>query len=116
GGFVDTAGYDLKQVEGSKHKTFKGKTIVGNLMISRDELLALVTDAKSGQRNKDFDYLLFTPARDKDYAFLYFDVKAVNNLQSMNDTSTSQVLNIRPCPPATWCRPKAAKTGKIINQ
>lgn len=110
-GFVDTSAYDLQPVAGSKPRAFKGKTILGNFTFTRDEILAIVNDPKTGQRNKDFSYLLFTPLRDKAYGYLYFDVQRDNSLRVMDGGSAAVAL--RPCPPATWCRPTAAKT---INQ
>ena len=106
-GFVDTAGYYLQPVEGSNPRTFKGKTILGNFTFTRDEILAIVNDPKTGQRDKDFKYLLFTPLRDKAYGYLYFDVQRDNSVSGMDGGSTALVL--RPCPPATWCRPRVTK-------
>lgn len=103
GGFVDTAGYDLTPVESIKPRTFKGKTILGNFTFPRDEILAIVNNPKTGQRDKDFNYLLFTPLRDKAYGYLYFDVQRDNSVRGM-DGGSAKVL--RPCPPATWCRPR----------
>ncbi len=115
--FVDTIGYDLQPLEGSKPKTFKGKTTLGNLVLTRGELLQLLTDPATGQRDRNFAYLLFTPARDKANGYLYFDVKATNSLGTMSDSSAAQItVVLRPCPPATWCHNKAFfKTDKIIN-
>lgn len=104
GGFVDTARYDLPPVAGSKPKTFKGKTVLGNFMLSRDSIVAILTDPKTKQRNKDFAYLLFTPYRDKANGYLYFDVQADNRVFGMDGGSAA--LALRPCPPATWCRPR----------
>ncbi len=81
GGFVDTVGYDLPPVESSKPRTFNGKTTIGNFTFTRDEILAVVNDPKTGQRNKDFKYLLFTPLRDKAYGYLYFDVQRDNSVK-----------------------------------
>ncbi len=110
--FVDTVGYELQPLEGSKPKTFKGKTTLGNLVLTRDDLLKLTTDPVTGKRDKKFSYLLFTPARDKGNGYLYFDINA--NDSSNNISKVTVVL--RPCPPATWCRPKAIEPGKIIIQ
>lgn len=103
-GFVDTAGYDLQPVKGLKAKTFRGKTILGNFTLTKLKLLEILTDPKTKQRNKDFAYLLFTPYRDKTNGYLYFDVQADNVVRGMGGTSSA--LYLRPCPPATWCRPK----------
>ncbi|MEO8108582.1 MAG: hypothetical protein ABI594_01050 [Ginsengibacter sp.] len=113
GDFVDTVGYDLQPVEGIKPKAFKGKTELGNFIFTRDEILDILTDS-TGHRNTKFASLILTPFRDKANGYLYFDVRANNINQTMGGVSAAVVL--RPCPPATWCRPKAIKTGKIINQ
>ncbi len=114
GGFVDTARYNLQPVEGNKPKTFKGKTVLGNFILSRDSIVAILTDPKTKQRNKEFAYLIFTPVRDNNYGYLYFNVRADNNLGAMGNKVLAVAL--RPCPPATWCIPTAIKTVEITNQ
>lgn len=105
GGFIDTAAYNLTPVEGIKPKTFKGKLVLGNLTVGRDSIEALLTIAKTGEIIRKFDYLLFTPARDPEYGYIYYNI-TVAGPSFMDNQPKSVNTTARPCPPAVNCPTK----------
>ncbi|MEO6188878.1 MAG: hypothetical protein ABIO82_00360 [Ginsengibacter sp.] len=99
GGFLNVPVYTLPIVDTAKTKSFEGKTILGNLRLSRGSIEELLTDSDTHRRSTKFDFLLFSPAIDKNGGYIYYDVTIGG------DTSTifKKSIEARPCPPAPNC-------------
>ena len=96
---IDYVPYQLHTVERTKPKSFSGKSILGNLTISRDDILKLVTNDSTHQRIK-YDFLLLNPARDTTNNYIYYDMSASFLSPMVPPPSPPAIQRVQPCPPA----------------
>ncbi len=99
GGFLNVPVYNLQSVDTASSRTFEGKTILGNLVFSRDDIKTLLKDSITNKEIQKFDFLLFSPAIDPKGGYLYYLV----TVEGIDPAFLSKEGRARPCPPAPNC-------------
>jgi hypothetical protein len=81
---------------------FQEGSILGNLLISKKELVKFLTDSVTNTRRK-YTNLIFSPRKDRDNIHIYYFITLGLENKDSTNAYNFYYLKARPCPPAINC-------------
>lgn len=95
--------YNLTLAENKPLKNFGGKIVLGNMVASKSDILAVINDPVTKTRI-NFDYIEFTPKLDSANMHVSYNMTA--HVSGIGPMSAPPPIPIQPCPPAVCYHPE----------